>query len=609
MREVHVVDQAGSVGFVSPSDRRGFELHPQAWTSMNAVRMDEGAVEPAWGYDGGVLALEDHAHALDFMTSLDGAENYYIIADQEDIHAVWVNASSGVLSKKSIGTGYTGVYDSGNVWVTTFKDGHLVLTNGKNAPQMVLRDDISTLAAAPLTGFTDAPIIGGQPAYTHCGTIISFNGFLVAGNIGFSGTENKPNAVAWSDRSDTGAIPASWDYSDNTTLAGYTTLPSDYGAVVALEEIRDELMVYCERGAYRMQFVGGQYVFRIVPAFDTVGAVGPRAVCSNKGTNIIVSHTDIVRSDGQYPVSIANGTVRKELFDQLSPANSHKVQVVEYPAKSEILIICPDKAEDEWCGKVLAWNWITETWAVRHGLLMRCLANVPKLVSSLDPENWHAQQSYDEIYRWGRGITDGTTTPPSDEQLNDVTGEIVSTPEDQPLDNYDLMQATFGSLLADEGALYMFGIATEPDDDHPSEPVDALSNSLWQFDGGQLAYAHSVPPWERPTIERRGINLTNDESVQIVTAVYPKMEGSGNINVFIGAVDYIGGRPSAIRWDGPVTFNPEKDYRVTCRVVGRRHAIKFEAVPEVDENGASLRKYQNFRLAGYDIEYSQAGRR
>ena len=93
-----------------------------------------------------------------------------------------------------------------------------------------------------------------------------------------------------------------------------------------MEELRDELMIYCERGAYRMQWVGGQYVFRIVAAFDTVGALNPRATCSNKGMNIIVSNTDILRSDGQYPVSIANGTVRRELFDQISPQNAHKVQ-------------------------------------------------------------------------------------------------------------------------------------------------------------------------------------------------------------------------------------------------------------------------------------------
>jgi len=355
-------------------------------------------------------------------------------------------------------------------------------------------------------------------------------------------------------------------------------------------------------------------------------------------------------------------------------------------------------------------------------MLMRCLANVPKLVSSIDPENHLANSTYDEIYRWGKGIVDGTTLPPVDETLQTIpaeqfvadylyvkasqlssphagwiihskikssryslmihhldyngadrsadlaklavgctitvtpfadttvwtvdvierhddwvyveasppgfityagyykdtftfdipaTDKIVSLPsgEDVELEQYDLINATFGTLLADEGVLYMYGIGTIPNDEHPEVPEMSAENSLWQFDSGMLIYPYAPSKDKAPYIERRGINLTNDESMQIVTAVYPKMEGVGDVMVHVGAVDHIGGPVTAIRWDKAVKFNPEKDYRVTVRVAGRRHAIKFSAVAAPSAEGLIQNRFQNFRLAGYDIEFSQVGRR
>lgn len=616
MTEVAVVDQAGSVGFVSPSDRRGFELNPQAWTDMNAVRMDEGGVEPGWGYAQFLnVPLTDDAHSLDYMSNTLSDKNFYVVGKDESIEIYYVSVDTGVYTQKKIGPAsgiYNGVYDSGDVWTTCHKDGHMVMTNGRDRPQMILQTVLGydDAEAVPLAGFDTPPSLG-QDNYIACKTIIAFRGFLVAGGMTFS-SSHAPQMVAWSDRTDTGTLPNSWDYADPATLAGNVTLPADYGDVIALKELRDELMIYCERGAYRMQWVGGQYVFRIVPAYDVVGAINPRSVCTVKGSHIIVTYSDIVRTDGQYPESIANGTVRKELFDQLSPDNHHKIQLIAYPKKSEVLIICPDKQDDKWCGKVLVWNWTTGVWAVRHGLLMRCMANMPKLISAIDPENKAANVSYDEFWRSTQDppITDGTTEPPPGEQLPDGGDNIDDLPQNQPIDNYSQMAETYGTLLADEGTLYMFGIATKPEEYYPSQALEN-ENSLWQFDALQLQYHYTSDLWKAPFVERRGINLTNDETVQVITAIYPKMEGPGRVLVYVGAVDFIGGQPADIRWDPAILFDPTISYRITCRTAGRRHAIKFEAIRSgaVDDQGNELNIYTPFRLTGYDIEYAQSGRR
>jgi len=618
-KQLHQVDGLGTVGYVSPVDRRGFEIDPKAWTGMNSVRMDSGGVEPAWGYKRQALDLPADAHSMDYVSNRDQSENFYIVGCDAAILAIYND--TGVLTSKEITrtdplddqviVPYTGSYAGGDTWVTALKDGHLVLTNGKDAPQMVLRNNFAGLEAEEMPGFTTVPSIPGLQPYTTCKTIIAFKSFLVAGNIGFLNADNQPNMIAWSDAADNGSLPSGWDYSDENTISGNSTMPSDFGAVIALEEQRGDLMVYCERGCYRMQYTGDSFIFRIAEAFDTVGALNPRATCSNRGLNIVVSRTDIMLSDGQAPQSIADGLVRKELFGALSQTNDHMVQVVEYPAKSEVLVICPGKQDSLWMGTVLAWSWITNTWSKRNGLLMRCLANVPQLVSTVDPLQWHAQQTYDEIYRWGHDITDGTTLPPAAEQINPVTDVIDSTPDEQDPDQYDILAAdvTYGTILADEGVLYMFGIATYAKADFPEDQEEGAETNIYQFDWFQYSYGLSPTANRTPYIERRGINVSNDETVQMVTAVYPRMEGAGPIEIRVGAVDYIGGAVGDIRWDPAVVFNPETDYRITCRVAGRRHAIRFDAVSKVDQNGEPNYAYSNFRLAGYDLEFSHVGRR
>ena len=513
MIETAVVDNAGGVGFVSPLDKRGFELNPQAWTSMNSVRMDEGAVEPAWGYRPSGIGLGGSAHAMEFMSNQVGDDNYYIIASDAKIEMVYVATDTGIYTKEevSVSSPYTGNYEtSGDTWVTTKKDGHMVLTNGKDRPQQILSADIVSVLAEDLAGFDTQPVILSQDNYVACRTIIAFSGFLVAGWITFGNDGLQSNMIAWSDRSDTGSLPSSWDYSDTSTLAGNTTMPADYGAIVALEKIRDELMIYCERGAFRMQFTGGQYVFRIVPAYDTVGALNPRATCSHKGANIVVSYTDIVRTDGQYPESICNGTVRKELFDQLSPQNSHFVQVIEYPRKSEIIVICPNKQDDKWCGKVLAWSWITNTWTVRHGLLLRGMNTLPKLVSAIDPTNTHANSTYDDIYRSGHEPIAPGTIPPLEEYI--VTDPLDPNYEtaypkldmdmlkDKPIDNYSLVNATFGTQLADEGRQFIFGIATPAEEFFPSQPINGSNSDIYQYEGALTYFGQNPAVWLSPYV-------------------------------------------------------------------------------------------------------------
>ena len=103
-------------------------------------------------------------------------------------------------------------------------------------------------------------------------------------------------------------------------------------------------------------------------------------------------------------------------------------------------------------------------------------------------------------------------------------------------------------------------------------------------------------------IERTG--LTIDESgqpnpamVKRVTAVYPKMSVSSTntVNVYVG---HQMSTEEAITWEGPPTFNPNTQSKVSFRVTGKYIGVKFESTGD-----------ETWRLDGYALDIKNAGAR
>ena len=98
-------------------------------------------------------------------------------------------------------------------------------------------------------------------------------------------------------------------------------------------------------------------------------------------------------------------------------------------------------------------------------------------------------------------------------------------------------------------------------------------------------------------IERTGHDLGDPSTVKFVSAVYPKLEVSGNNTVSV----YIGRQMAteeAITWEGPIAFNPNSQSKVSCRVSGKYFGLKIESTTDVD-----------WKLHGVAFEVVQAGKR
>ena len=106
----------------------------------------------------------------------------------------------------------------------------------------------------------------------------------------------------------------------------------------------------------------------------------------------------------------------------------------------------------------------------------------------------------------------------------------------------------------------------------------------------------------RSYIERTGYtmdeqNNPDQSTVKHIKAVWPKMKIDKNDSVDF----YIGTQMSteeAVSWEGPISFNPDTQSKVSCRASGKLYGIRIES----DNNS-------EWRLEGLSFEVQNSGRR
>ena len=91
---------------------------------------------------------------------------------------------------------------------------------------------------------------------------------------------NYPHMVKWSDAAVPGAIPASWDETSVTGDAGELDIAETSDVIVDGLPLGDAFIIYKERSAYSMTFIGQPSVFRFqrLPNCDGMLARGCAAM-------------------------------------------------------------------------------------------------------------------------------------------------------------------------------------------------------------------------------------------------------------------------------------------------------------------------------------------
>ena len=521
MPEPYRIKRAGEIGFIDSRDVRPSQMPGQAWSSVQNMRMANGSAFVAPTFAQQTDVTDTDVIALDYYNG--PASQHNILYTNQYIYTL---NSAGVKTQVKDMAGDAGSYPS-EIWVTDQFSSIPIATNNRGSPQCQYNNGGVIDETTPFVPFPDWDT-GGTYENAQCLGVASYKNFIVAFNI--VDVSAFPNLVAWSDAAEAGLMPASWDYTDPSTLAGRRVVGAADGILLAARVQRDSLILYAERGTYRMTFVpGSEFVMDITRIFDNFGAFGPRSVGSYGAQHLVVTKDkDIIRHDGQQHLSVAEDRIRERVIAVLTEEDTNRVYVVPYVGRSEMWIGVPNDAN--LFLTMLTWRWSDQgvPWSVRDIPDSRHAALLPILESSSVDDSWDTGP--DETWDGGQNII-----------------------WDQ------------GAALGD---FQMIGTSTD----------------------GFIYTLDEAPQTNFGTIERQGINLYMDNTLETITEFVPQISGEDDVYIQIGGQQVVEG---PVTW-GPVdTFRPGVDYHITRLVTGRRHAIRLYG--------------NDFRLDGYEIFWDYAG--
>ena len=377
--------------------------------------------------------------------------------------------------------------------------------------------------------FTD---LTDWPSTLRCRTIVPFRNHLIALNLTDSGTA-KPFTIRWSD-----AIPAgastngtnTWNTASTASESGETSLTGTKGHLLNALQLGNELIVYKEDSVYGLSYVGGSFTFNVREKFKDTGLFSRDAVVDlGDGRHVMMATNDVLIHNGNTLKSIIDDHMKTFLFSEIDSTYYYKTFLVHNKIKNEVWICYPRTgATSGFADTALIWNYRDDTWTTRD------LPNLNFAAQGLvDPDLANTWSAATDVW-------EASTLAWAQQLYNPAIDSL-------------LMCGTSATkfYLADSGTT---------------------------FDGTNFL----------TTLERRGLHAGRTDAVKAISRVFPRLEGTGVVNISIGAElhPYAG-----VTYSPSVAFNIGVDSKVDCRVRGRYMAIRIES-----------ESVNQFRLSGYTVE-------
>ncbi len=405
-----------------------------------------------------------------------------------------------------------------------------ILNNGVDDPQMW----------NPVGTGQRLQLLSNWPASTKAEIIRTFKNYLVALDI-TKGSTRYARMIKWSHAADPGAVPSSWNEADPAVDAAESELSETSDLLVDCKPLRDFNVVYKEGTTWAMQYIGPPYIFRFSRLFGEFGLLTRDCAAEFFGKHFVVSRDDIVVHDGQVAQSIFIKPERKKmaaaLFGSIDTTNLNRCFVVRLLSKSEVWFCYPE-AGATYCNKALIWNWRRDTLSIRD------LPNVNFMRDGI--------------------ISEGATTT---WDADSDTWNSDTTLWDQAA--YSAANAELLAAGTNDTRLYRFDITDQ---------------------GNGVDFTSYVERTQIPLGEKR-LGVTQR---YFIKEVWPRMTGSGPVNVYVGGQESI---TAGVTWAGPFVFDPATDKRVMCSVNTPLPAIRFESTGNV-----------SWTLEGFSLEVSPIGR-
>lgn len=494
------VKQTGAIGL--NLDLSDHELPINAWTDAQNIRFLDGSVYQTFGYG----EVYDSAQVIPYhiLPVIIGSARYWIYASLAKIYCVTISGGAAVhtnLTRQTAGVDVN-YAATANSWTSTVLGGVPILNPG-NTTDPPQQWDLNTA-----NNFT---ALSNWPANLYCKSLRAYKNFLVALNVTDSGT-NYPYMIRWSHPADPGAVPSSWDTTDATKDAGKFDLSEGYDQIVDGLQLRDSLIVYKEASVWRMDFTGGQYVFRASKVLGTSGAMNRNCIVEIDGYHIVLTTNDIVMHDGFQANSILDKQTRRWLFQNMDVDEAYRSFVFKNPFFNEVYICFASVGADH-PDTAIVFNYKDRT------VSKRAIPNIH-----------HANFGQVDNTLFGLWAAD------ADSWNSDIS--LWDSPD-----------------LVPNAARVLMG---------------SNAQKLYMLDSSS-SFAGSAPTGY---VERRGLSFDAPEKIKLVKGIRPRITGNAGetVTIQVGSQDDPFEEPSYTT----MTHTIGSTVRNNCLVAGRYISIKFE---------------------------------
>ena len=370
------------------------------------------------------------------------------------------------------------------------------------------------------------------PSTLRCQVIVPFRNHLIALNLTDNGTA-LPYSIRWSDAIPEGASnngSTTWTTASTASESNQITVGGTKGHLLNAIPLGNDLLVYKEDSIYSLTFTGGTFTFALRERFKDIGLFARDAVVQiSNNEHVLVSTNDVVMHNGSTLKSVIDDQVRTYLFSQIDSASASKTFLVHNKVRNEVWICYPKtNATNGFPDEALIWNYRDNTWSIR----------------ALPGVNYIA-----------RGIVNP-----------DLANTWTATSTTWAADTLTWAQQPYNPTI---DSLLMCGT---------NDTKLYLADSGITFDGTAIT----------SRMERIGLTAGSPSAVKSITKVFPRIEGTGTVNISVGAELQAN---QGVSYSDPVSFTIGTDSEIDCRVRGRYLALKFE-----NTTG------NQFNMSGYAVE-------
>lgn len=499
------VHNPGAIGIIR--DVEPWLLPPEAWSDGLNVRCRKGKVQRMAGHS---QVFGTPGIAPGFVLQVQGAAGPFWLYANTTTAYVYDGSAHTDITRSAGASPYTATDEL--YWNGCILGGVPILNNGFDVPQYW-----PTLSAG-----TDLANLANWPATLRCKVMRTFGPFLIALNLTSSGTA-QPHRLRWSHRTDPGSVPNSWDTTDATKDAGERELIDIEGGVIQDGlALFDRFIIYKQRSAHIMRFVGGTEIMGFDLLFAGAGLLAPRCVAAfDEGRrHFCVGESEIYVHAGTVELeTVAEAKVREAVFAEIDGTNfPHSFCFNNAPA-SEVWFCYPTSGNAH-PNRALVYNYKYGTWVFRDFVGMSASAGS---TSTGLTDTWDG----------GSGSWDSESVLPwsSESKLQLVI-------------------------------------------------ADPTNSKFWQLESG-YAFGTTTP---QSYVERTGLAIVGRDRQgqpkldfdrrKLVKRIWPHVKG-GPIRVRVGAQEFQDG---AVDWGELKDFDPATQKYLDYTANGRLIAVRFEGV-------------------------------